>query len=725
MWKRIATSDVRHFGNPFPPSRLKKWVVQNYEGYKDMRELFYPTSIAVFGVSEREGNLARAIVLNLLEFGYKGQIYPVGRSSGEINGLPILTSVGELPDGVELAVILMPASTIPDVLDACGQRGIRWACVQSGGFEEYAEGGKELSRHLMAAAEKWGIRFVGPNGLGIMCPESGVWLPFVYVRGALVRQGRVAILAHSGGLSIAIALAISDIGLGLSKGVSMGNMASLDEVDYMRYLLTDDQTDIICLYLEGIANGRGLVEIAREASKPILLLKSQVTRGSARVAFSHVAAMSNDDRIVDGAARQANMVRGHNVREMLDLVKAFSLPPVRGNRLLVLSRSAGQGVMGADAAEQTDFELPSLPDALRDKIRELMPPGVIDPGNPIDLGTIFDFSAWVRIIEDALKTLRPNAILLSHNYANETEIAAARKLFAALARLARTHQVPIALVATTIASELRWLQKNLNYPVFTEVDEAVRALAAARDWHTRRLPSQLPARPVSAGREAVERLLANHQEGPLLTSEALDVIQAYNIRTPISAFAIGPEEAVLAAEDIGYPVALKALSRQVSHKTELGGVILNLPDASAVQRAYRQLQARFLDFEMEGALVQAMITGGHEMIVGGRQDPSFGPVVMMGLGGIYAEVFQDVAFRVAPITRQDAEAMLHELKSRRLLEGVRGSPPADVESLYDTLIAVSQLLTNFPQIAELDINPLMVTDHWAFALDARILLASG
>jgi acyl-CoA synthetase (NDP forming) len=690
--------------------------------HKTMRELFYPTGIAVFGVSEREENLGRSIVLNLLEFGYKGKIYPIGRSGGEVGGLSILTSIDDLPEGVELASILTPAPTIPDLLDACGQRGIRWACVQSGGFEEYAEGGRELSQRLMAVAEKWDIRFVGPNGLGVMCPESGVWLPFVYVRSALVRRGRVAVLAQSGGLSIAIALAIGDAGLGLSKGVSMGNKASLDEVDYLRYLLTDDETDIICLYLEGITNGRGLIEVAQEASKPILLLKSQVTSGSAQIAFSHVAAMSNDDRVVEGAARQANIVRSRNVHEMLDLAKAFSLPPVRGNRLLVLSRSAGQGVMATDAAEQTGFELPSLPDGLREKARELMPPGVIDPGNPIDLGTVFDFTAWARLVEDALQTLRPNAVILNHNYANETEIAATRKLFAALAKLARTHQVPIALVATTISSELRWLQKNLNYPIFTEVDEAVRALAAARDWHLRRLPSRLPEKPVSVGREAVGRLLAGHQEGPLLASEALEITQAYNIRTPISAFAVGPEEAVWAAEDIGYPVALKALSRKVSHKTDLGGVILNLPDADSVQRAYRQLQTRFLDLEMEGAMVQAMLLGGHEMIVGGRQDPAFGPVVMLGLGGIYAEVFQDVTFRVAPITHQDAEAMLNELKSRRLLEGVRGSPPADIEALMDTLVAVSRLLVDFPQIAELDINPLMVTERWAFALDARILL---
>lgn len=687
-----------------------------------MRELFYPQSIAVFGVSEHEENLGRAIVLNLLEFGYKGMIYPIGRTGGKIGRLPILTSVDDLPEGVELAVILTPAATVPDILDACGQHGIRWACVQSGGFREYAGDGEELNQRLMATAEKWGIRFTGPNGLGIMCPESGVWLPFVHVRRKLVRKGHVAVLGHSGGLSIAIAMAMGDAGLGLSKGVSMGNRASLDESDYLHYLLADDQTDIVCLYLEGIENGRKLIEVAREAGKPIILLKSQVTSRSAQAAFSHVATMSNDDRIVTGAARQANIVRAHNVREMIDLARAFSLPPVRGNRLMVLSRSAGQGVMAVDAAIQTGFELPSLPDSLQEKIRGLMPPGVIDPANPIDLGTIFDFRAWFRIIEDALESFRPNAIILNHNYANETEIAATRKLFAKLAKLAREHDIPIILVPTTTGSEMRWLEKNLHYPIFTEVDEAIRAVAAARDWRVRMLSPVLPEKPVGARRETVEMLLESHSEGPMLTSEALDVIQAYSVRMPISAFSVGPEEAVIAAEDIGYPVALKALSRQVSHKTDLGGVILNLSDADALKRAYRQLQARFADYEMEGALVQAMIASGHEMIVGGRQDPAFGPMVMLGLGGIYAEVFQDVTFRAAPITRQDAEAMLCELKSHRLLEGVRGGKPADVEALYDALVAVSHLLADFPQIAELDVNPLMVTERWVFALDARILL---
>jgi len=687
-----------------------------------VEKLFSPRSIAIVGISSRPGNLGQGVLLNLGEYGYQGEVYLVGRSGGEYQGLAIHRSVDDLPEGIDLAVILTPAPTVPDYLDACGRRGIRRACVESSGFGEFSAGGAALQARVVEVACKWDIRFTGPNGLGVINLEKGVCVPFAPMTRDRVRRGRVSILAQSGGLIQHACYLLTAAGMGINKGVSMGNKVDLNEADFLEYLLADPATDVIWLYLEGFSDGRRLLELARSSPKPILMLKAGRGRASQQILHSHAAALASDDRVVSAAARQAGLLRVDDFGEMVNLTKAFVLPPVRGNDLLIFSRSGGSAVMAADAAEAHGFDLIDIPPSFLEEVRRHNRADVIEPTNPVDLGVMFDLGDWVGLLEEAILALRPDAAVMAYIYAPAWEKEMAQQMVESLRDLGCRINVPLAVVPTARVEEIDELERSLGFPIFRQVGDAIRALGVSRDWHESARRTASVARDMPRSPYADARPLPR---SPTL-DEALRLVGTYGIETAAWAVAWSVDEAVVAGERLGYPLAMKVISSEVSHKTDVGGVVLDIADAAAQRRAWRTIQDRLRERVpgdvVKRVLLQKMVKGGWEMMVGARRDDTFGPVVLFGLGGIYVEVFDDVSLRVAPLTRFDVEEMIAEVRGSRLLQGVRGSPPADVEALAGALQALLQLMMEHSEIKEIDINPLVVLEQGALALDARIVV---
>ncbi|MDH4208839.1 MAG: acetate--CoA ligase family protein, partial [Anaerolineae bacterium] len=439
-----------------------------------------------------------------------------------------------------------------------------------------------------------------------------------------------------------------------------------------------------------------------------------------------------DDRIVSAAARQSGMIRARNFRTMVNYAKGLSLPPVKSNTLIVIARSGGRAVVAADMAAAFGFDLYPLPPAFREKVKGFFRAKVIEPTNPLDLGDLFDFKIYVNILEECLKIEDVDAVLIAHEYSSLLERKGTHHLAHAVQELSAKYNKPVALCPFSEGQEVLSLKKDLEYPTFSEIDEAMEALAVSRDRYRRsrkRAGAEGVDEPLSISplrpKDELQQILASPQKDGVLMIQALEICQGYGIPVAEWATASNPEEAVETAKRLGYPLALKVLSPHISHKSDVGGIALDIRDEESLKRAWEEMlsrmQAEASDAPLEGFLLQRMVSGGQEVILGGKRDHSFGPVVMFGLGGIYVEVFDDVAFRVAPLTREDAEEMIAEVKGSRLLRGIRGEKPSDVEAVVDCLLRLSQLLQDFPSIAEVDINPLIVLKEGALAVDARVV----
>lgn len=680
-----------------------------------MQHFFDPHSIVVIGVSERPDNLARNIIINLRNFGYRGQLYAVGRQTGSVLDVPIVTSVEEIPQDIDLAVILTPAAAVPDLVDACGRQGIRRIVIESGGFSEYSEAGRVLEERLKQVAGKWGIRFVGPNCISVVNLQKDVCLPFASISPIGTRLGPASVIAQSGGVSITYLDQLSSSGVGANKVISIGNKADFNETDYLTFLLDDPTTQMIVLYLESFGDGRRLMELARSSPKPIIVHKSNRSQASQAIALSHTAALAADDRIVSAALRQAGILRTESFEDTVSVARGLALPPVRGNDLVIISRSGGHAVIAADVAERYGFRLAPLSDEFERVVRTFNRADVIALTNPVDLGTIFDFGLYAQIVQACLQTLAPDAILLINTY-SITETDGAHRLAQRVEQIVRESGRPVALCVYTQGDDRQVLQEQMGLPLFGEIEHAVRGLAASRDRYRWQMRHHGEVVQVADAPPDVKRWLS--ATGVVTTDAALQVCQAYDI--PVAAWetASNPDQAARAADRLGYCVALKVLDANVTHKSDAGGVVLGLANADQVRREAAVM--------LRGApcirlMVQRMAGEGVEVILGGKRDHTFGPVVMFGLGGIHVEVLEDVTFRVAPLSRADAEEMIEEVRGRRLLDGVRGKLPVDRKALIQALLSLSRLLVEYPCITEVDINPLIVLHRGCIAVDARIV----
>jgi len=686
-------------------------------------QLFYPKSVVVIGVSENLDNLARNIVGNIVEFQFNGEVFLVGRKEGTLFGRGICTTPEKLKEGIDVAVILTPAPTVPAILEACGQKKIRWAIIETGGFREYSQEGAELEKEVLHVARKWGIRIVGPNGVGLVNMENGFVVPFVNLKRGPLRKGKVSILAQSGGVSLAYLNLLASANVGIAKVVSMGNKLDLNEIDYLHYLIQDPQTEIIGIYLESLEKGRELMEIARSTPKPIILHKANIGEASGRIAKLHTAALANDDKVLDMALKQADIVRVRNFRSFVNAVKILSLPPMKGDRMVVLSRSGGIAIVAADSAEMHGFRLLPITKEFQAQIHSYFRAKVIQPTNPLDLGDLFDFDLYTKILEYVLRIDTVDGVLFQHG-ATRMEIEPSRRLIQAMKEFSFHYQKPVGLCYMAEDEELAYTKRAFDYPIFTEPDDALAALAVSRDHYRKQNLSreEPPSSPVD--REKVKRFFqeAQKQKRDLLLPEAFEVLRAYGI--PVADYQVVDQKRGLskAMEKLGKRVALKIISPEISHKSDVGGVILNIALLSDAERAFEKLR-ELSGGNFSAVLIQTMVPGGKEVILGGKRDPSFGPVVLFGLGGIYVEIFKESSLRVAPINRSEAMEMIAESRAAAVLSGVRGERPSDVAGLVENLLRLSQLMADFPEIEGIDINPVKVFQKGAIALDARIVLS--
>jgi acyl-CoA synthetase (NDP forming) len=691
-----------------------------------MHRLFYSNSVAVIGVSGSDDNLGRNIMENLINFGYGGTIYPVGPRGGKVFGRRIYRSVAGVPGSPDIAVILTPARFVPRIIRDCGEKGVRWAVIESGGFRELGPEGERLERELIETSRKYGIRFAGPNCIGVANPRNGFYTPFVTLPYPY-RKGKVAVFAQSGGVGLSLAERLTTSGVGLSKMASLGNKLNLDETDYLSYLVGDPETEVIYLYLEDFKRGRAFAEAARRSPKPIVLHKSNTSPISRIIAQSHTAALASDDGVVDAVCGETGIQRVHSVSQAINAIKGLCLPALRGDNLAVFSRSGGHAVVAADACARSGFSLPTLRAHILREAERHTRAGVIRLGNPMDLGDIFDLDFYFGVVDAALRQENIHGIVFIHVSHMVSEQEATRRLIERLSRLSGEHGKPVAVVVEVPLEERALLEKTAAFPFFLDPTDAVQALEVLHRYGNlgrEKVTGSVPLREdnLPGGVAGWTERFARENRQPLL-HEALTLLDMIGISTVPWQMTTSREEALSAAARMGYPIALKAVSHSLLHKSDKGGIALNVGDPGRLGAEWHRMQA--VSADLAGIVVQKMVSASRELIVGARRDPTFGPVVVVGMGGIMVELFKDVSMRLAPIGIGEALEMLGGLQGRKILGEFRGMQEADLRPVAEVIVRISKLIHGFPQVREIDINPMSVDGerNRVVALDARVLIA--
>ena len=664
-----------------------------------MEKLFYPESIMVVGVSETPTNLGKCIVENLDRFHFKGQLYLVGREGGSLDGRKIHTGIEEVDAPIDLVVFLIPAPFIPEALEVCGSKGIRHAVIESGGFSEFAEENRRLDEQVVEIAKKWNIRFVGPNCISIINFENGVVLPFVLLDPATAKTGSISFIGQSGGIVNAVLRLCSNENLGLNKLVSIGNKLDLDENDYLEYLISDQGTNTIGLYLESVSDGRRLMDLAASTHKPVVILKANTNKASNQIARFHTAALAGDNEVVSSALRQAGIHRVHSLQEMVSAFKIFNLPSMKGPNLAAISRSGGSAVIAADSAFEHGFRLPPFSEDFLNLVRKKARAGVIRMTNPLDLGDVFDLEFYREILNRALQDDGVDGVLFAHAYLSGIDTTSTKHLIRAAKEFSNRSKKPVALCMMPDSGEWFMMRGADDFPIFTEPEDALKALAVSLSKHKNIIDRESYPRtrfelPAPKAQETRSQVI----QGP---GEAFGLLRQYEIPVADYRLAKGHKEAVEAGQLIGYPVALKIADHNVVHKTEVGGVRLNIGNSDELKKALRGITGGSF-------LIQKMVEAGHEVFIGGKHDPEFGPVIIFGMGGIFVEALSDVVIKVAPITDREAGEMIDEVRGSVVLRGFRGGLRGDLASLRECLVRVSRLLCEHQEIQQLDINPLMV-----------------
>ncbi|MFA6449412.1 MAG: acetate--CoA ligase family protein [bacterium] len=693
----------------------------------DLDKLFYPDSVAVVGVSDNPDNMARAIVSNLISWGFAGPVYSVNPKGGRAFDKDIYKSLTDIPAPVGLAAILSPARTIPDIIDQAHEKGIEYLCIETAGFSELDGGGSALAEIINKKALEYGIKFVGPNGLGIVNAENRLFLPFIYLT-PWSPPGPVSVIAQSGGVGLAILNGIQEHNLTANKFVSLGNKYSLDEVDFLRYFIKDESTKIILIYLEGMKRGREFAEAAAKSSKPILLFKANTTRAGAERAQSHTAALASDDRILDAAVKRAGVTRVHSLEQLIQYAVTFAQPPMKGRNVTIVSPAGGLTVIAADCAEEQGFRFPALSPETEVEIKKRLRSSVIRLGNPIDLGDGFSTDTQMLAIDMMLAQNDVDGAMFITSRRQPSDYRGAAKEMLRnpapdLAELSNKHNKPVITAFVASAALVREYRADLKVPIYNSPEMAIKALAAYRDFCMREKSAGF-AEAAEAPRKALG-LIADMKSGLVAGAAAFDALEAAGV--PVVPFleTDDEEQAIKSAEKMGFPVAMKLVSREIVHKTEAGALRLNLKTEYEARAAFKQLLEILTEKEIRGKiLVQKMASAGVEAIIGSRSDPHFGQVLMFGLGGIYVEILKDVVFQLAPVSREEALSMIESIKTAALLRGARGATAADIDALANAIVAVGQLISSCPSIVELDINPMIVFEQGAgcAAVDARIVI---
>jgi acetyltransferase len=678
-----------------------------------MEKFFYPRSIVVIGASVTKMNLGHIIVLNNRENGYEGNIYGVGREEGDIAGAHVYDSVDKIPEVPDVAIIISPAQTVADFMEACGKKGIKRIVIESGGFSEYSEGQNILEKKILEIADHYNIRFIGPNCIGTVNFDIKMMMPFGFFP-ETPSGGRVAMIVQSGGIGSAYLKEFGDNAIIPGKFAAIGNKLQIDEVDVLDYLIKDEKTDVITMYMEGFKRGRAFFNLALRSDKPIIVQKSNRSNLTAKIAQSHTTALSADDTVVDGCFRQAAVIRAEDDIDFLNAVKIIRLPLMKSRRVAVLSRSGGHAVLTADACAKFGFSLVDFPPAFIETVKTIYHTRVIAHQNPLDLGEIFDYTIFTKILEEALKLPDVDGVLFNHLYVATYEAEMSRDFLSNVGRLVKQYQKPVAVTVNTDAPELLNISKNQGYPIFTSPLIAAKALDVSATYYEEKTARDARGKnvPSSINMAAIEKIREHcgAEKRIPLTDEALQITGDAGIGCVAGVTVKSAKEASKCK--LNFPVAVKLLSRDASHKSDVGGVRLKIQNHKKLVEAISDMKKVFKKIKpqptIDGFLIQEMAADGVECFVGGRQDPVFGPIVIAGLGGIFLEIFKDTSIRLAPVTKNEAMDMLKQLQAYPVLQGARGKMKADIDAFSDVICRVSQLLTRAQDIAEIDLNPVIV-----------------
>jgi acetyltransferase len=695
-----------------------------------LEAIFAPRSIAVVGASPDPSKLGHRILKNILDAGYPGRVFPIHPGAPHVLSLPAYPSVEQVPEPIDLAVIVVPAAVVPDVAEICGRAGVKGLVVVSAGFKEVGPEGRALEMRLLEIVQRYGMRMIGPNCLGIIDTITRLNASFAAL---YPHPGQIAFMSQSGALCTAILDWSKAQGIGFSRFVSLGNKADVDEVTLLEAWGCDKANNrVILAYLEGIGNGDDFVAVARRVTKhiPVIAIKSGATQAGARAASSHTGALAGAEHAYEAAFDQSGVLRARTMQELFDFALAFAYQPLTpGNRLAIVTNAGGPGIIATDAAERSGLHLAELAPTTTEALRAALPP-TASVYNPIDIIGDARADRYRIALRAALDDPNVDAVLVLFT---PQAVSDPNDIAHTIVEIAAGSAKPVVtsfMGAASIGGALRILNDHRipNYAFPERAVAALGAMVAQRRW-IERPPGEYVHFDVDA--ERVRALFARvRSEGrvELGELEAREVIAAYGMRLPRSFLAQSPEEAAEIANRLGFPVVMKISSPDILHKSDIGGVKLGISDSAAARDAYELIEYRARKYSREariwGVLVQEQVRKGREVLVGVSRDPQFGPLIAFGLGGIYVEAIRDVAFRLAPVSRQEAAEQVRAIRAFPLLRGVRGEPPADIAAAEEIILRVSQLVTDFPEIVEMDINPLVVYNRGegATVLDARIIL---
>ncbi|HZC88952.1 MAG TPA: acetate--CoA ligase family protein [Nitrososphaera sp.] len=693
---------------------------------------FSPKSIAIIGASEKPG-VGKTIFNNIAKH-YKGKIYPVTPSNPSVGGLTAYKSVIDIPEPVDLAVVAAPSRFTPAVMEEVGKKNIKGAIIVSAGFKEVDEVGAKLEREVGEIAKKYGIRVIGPNCLGIMSLSKDNMMNSTFLK-VTPKYGNIALVSQSGAICAATVEDAEAQNIGFSKVISMGNKVDMDESDALELLAEDEDTKVIVMYLEDIRNARRFMDIAKQITiqkrKPIIVLKAGRTAEGAKAAASHTGALGGSDANYEAAFAQCGVIRVDTMGELFDLATAFSKQPLPNGGVVIVSNAGGPAIISTDSCSRYGLKMADI-SSIRDAIAKVIPP-YGSPRNPVDIVGDADYMRFENVLN----------LVLSHPDVGSVVTMCTPSATLNYDDLARvlvkmSHQFPNKTIVASLMGlaegiENRAIMSEGGIPYYLYSEPAIRTLKAMYEFKKWIDTALIKAPTLQFFKDVakVKSIFDNVRKqgrANLLEEEGYEVLNAYGFPTPKSILGTTEEECINAAKEIGYPAVMKIASPDIIHKSDAGGVKVGVKSDDELRAAYRSIiesaKKYKADAKIKGVLVQEMVKSAKETILGASQDPTFGPVIMFGLGGIYVEVLKDVVFRVAPINGSEAMNMVESIKTIKLLKGVRGEKPSDLKAIADSLQRLSQLVTDFPEIKEFDINPLLVLEEGkgARVVDARIII---
>lgn len=695
-----------------------------------------PRSIAVVGATNRPGSVGLAVFRNILSAGFEGVLYPVNLKAKSIQSVKAYPALMDIPDEVDLAVIIVPAEGVCTVMEEAGQKQVKGAIVISAGFREVGGRGVELENRLKEVVGKYNIRLVGPNCLGVINNDEKVRMNASFAT-KMPKVGNIAFISQSGALCTAVLDYAEGRNIGFSKFVSFGNKADVNEIDLLRYLKDDPDTDVILMYLEDITNGRAFLETAREitwqAHKPMLAVKSGRSAEGARAAASHTGALVGSDNAYDAIFYQSGILRVEGIAELFNRAIAFAKQPIpKGNRIAIVTNAGGPGIMATDAAIRHNLKIATLSEETKRKLKKELPP-TASIENPVDVigdATHERYEAATRYVlkdegvDGAIVILSPQAMT---NIMETAEI---------VPRVAKDIDKPVLcsfMGIVDVSEGIRYLEEN-GIPNYSFPEAAVRSMASMAFYGNLLSLDRREVRRVAADRDTaaavIKKKLAGRDSYYMSEKEANELLQCYGFPVLKSVLLKDSSEVNDAAEEIIFPVAMKISSPDIIHKFDAGGVRLKIKTKEEARKAFEEIIANVKEIKpsakIDGVIMERMARGGVEVILGAVRDRRFGPLCMFGLGGTFVEAMKDVTFRLAPMWEISAEIMIRTIKAYSILKGVRGAPPCDIDSIKDCLLRLSQMVSEHPEIAELDINPLIVypQGEGCVVADSRILLKS-